>query len=205
MRTNELPTYIPLEEAARQYHLPPAALTVAVKAGIVRAIQAPTGIMVAEMDIQNLKEHPTYVSLDEAVQRYRISAKALLKAIEDGSVKAVKMREGTSTVLAVEIKSVQEFAKQFQQNPSPFEKKSDLISINEAARRLNLNPGIVYNWYKRGYLLPQGRGKNRIIFISFRQAQALAKLRQRQGNRRGRRLIPKDTDIAQVLASQDAP
>ena len=67
------------------------------------------------------------------------------------------------------------------------------MSLSEAARRLNLNPGTVWGWYRNRWLSEQGRGANRVIFVSFKKAQALAKLREEQGQQ-GRRLIPREME-----------
>ena len=75
----------------------------------------------------------------------------------------------------------------------------ELVSISEAGRRLGLNSRIVYQWYKNRWLKEKGRGSNRVIFVSWKQAQSLDKLRVMRGGMRGRRLIPRGMDLQEAL------
>ncbi len=133
---------------------------------------------------------PTYIPLDEAADKYRLTAEALTRAVEDGIIRAVKINGG----IAVAEEDTAVVAAQVQ----AVEKGDKLVSISEAARRLDLNSGIVWWWYKRGWLPEQGRGPNRAIFVSLNRARALASLREKRG-KRGRRLIPKGMDVHEVL------
>ncbi len=130
---------------------------------------------------------PTYTSLVEAAQRYQVSAETLTRAVESGMLRAVQI----NGEIAVADEDVAVVAAQMQVTNEP----DDKVSISEAARKLQINSGIVWWWYKHGWLSELGRGPNRIIYVSYRQAQALANLRERQG-KRGHRLIPKQSESA---------
>ena len=54
MERSKLPTYIPLEEAAERYGIPDALLAFAIETDIIRAVNTPEGIMVAEDDVGKL-------------------------------------------------------------------------------------------------------------------------------------------------------
>ncbi len=123
-----------------------------------------------------------FISLDEAARRYHIPAKVLMEMVESGKIRAVRVDEG----VAVDKETLSTLVAQKQAT----EGGDELVSISEAARRLGLNSGIVWWWYKHGWLPAQGRGPNRIIFVSFNHAKALAALRNERG-KRGRRLIPR--------------
>ena len=54
MERSKLPTYIPSEEAVQRYSIPNALLAFAIEADIIRAVNTPEGIMVAETDVKKL-------------------------------------------------------------------------------------------------------------------------------------------------------
>lgn len=133
---------------------------------------------------------PTYISLVEAAQRYQVSAETLTRAVESGMLRAVQI----NGEIAVADEDVAVVAAQVQaQNEG-----DELVSLNEAARRLNLDSRIVWQWYKNGWLPEMGRGPHSAIYVSFVRANALSILRDRRGGQ-GRRLIPRDMDINQAL------
>ncbi len=129
---------------------------------------------------------PTYIPLNQAATRYGVNVAMLRRAVESGIMQAVKVNKE----VMVADEDVAVVAAQVEAK----DKGDELVSISEAARKLELNPGTVYLWYQNGWLEQRGRGSNRIIFISLQQAKSLADLKKRRG-RQGRRLIPKGMDL----------
>ncbi len=136
---------------------------------------------------------PTYIPLDEAAATYRLDRETLTGAVENGIIRAVKTPEGGILV-------AEEDAAVVAAQARATEGGDKLVSISEAARRLDLNSGIVWWWYKHGWLPEQERGSRNAILVSLKQAQILAKLREKRG-KRGRRLIPKGMEVHDFLTS----
>ena len=90
MVTDNLPTYIPLEEAIQRYRLPRETLTAAIEAGIIRAVQTPEGVMVAEADVavpkkENFKHlKGKKLTIHQAHQMYGISVPTLRSWVRQG-------------------------------------------------------------------------------------------------------------------------
>ena len=132
-----------------------------------------------------------YILLEDAAKKYGLSAKVLTHAVEIGIIRAVRVNGG----IAVAEEDVAVVAAQARA-----EKEGDeLVSLNEAARRLGVRPSTVWQWYSNGWLPAQGRGSNRAILVSFHRAQALAGLWRKRG-KRGRRLIPRGMEVSEALA-----
>lgn len=143
---------------------------------------------------------PTYIPLEEAAERYHLSKATLTVAIEAGIIRAAKLQQETGEEIVVAKEDVAQFTEELIAS-SDEEPRPELVSLNEAARRLGLGLGVVYQWYKQGWLPAHGRGPNRVIYIDFHRAKALALLRQRRRISKGKRLIPKNSDVAQVLTA----
>lgn len=143
---------------------------------------------------------PMYILLEEAARQYRLSQATLTVAIEAGIIRAARLQQETGEEIVVAKEDVAQFAEELAASSNE-EPKPELVSLNEAARRLDLGLGIIYQWYKQGWLPAHGRGPNRVIYIDFRRAKALAELRQRRGISKGKRLIPKGSDVTQVLTA----
>lgn len=101
----ELPTYIPLAEAARRYHLDRQALTHAVESGRMKAIQVKGEITVAEEDIrmaakrkelwrqvESLDGEP--IAIGAAREKYNLGAASLYKWIKLGYVRVIEDLRG---------------------------------------------------------------------------------------------------------------
>ncbi len=131
---------------------------------------------------------PTYIPFREAAARYGLSEATLRLAVEKGIIRAVRL-------LGEEIAVADEDVAVIAAQQEAREEGDELVSISEAARRLGINSGIVWWWYKHGWLPALGRGPNRAIFVSFKRAKELASLREKRG-KRGRRLIPKKKEPA---------
>jgi transposase-like protein len=76
----------------------------------------------------------------------------------------------------------------------------ELVSISEAARRLDMYSSTIWQWHRLGWLKEHGRGSNRVIFVSWRQVQALEEL-HRKHSKRGQRLIPRDMEVHDSIRS----
>ena len=144
-----------------------------------------------EKTLPNPVTLPTYIPLPEATARYGLSEAALRRAVETGIIRAVRLLgEG----IAVADEDVAIVAAQQEAG----KEGDELVSISEAARRLNVHSGSVWLWYKNGWLPEAGRGPHRAILVSFKRARALASLKKQRG-KRGRRLIPKHMDVEDAL------
>lgn len=137
MNASDLPEYLPLEQAAEQYHIDPELLRRAVDAGAVEAGEAEGQIIVAVADI--------------------VLVAAQVCAAEN----------------------------------------DELVSLNEAARRLGLSSTIVFLWHKYGWLPALATGSRKAKLVSWSRAQAFGKL-HRQRTQYGSRLIPRDKDLQRL-------
>jgi len=147
---------------------------------------------------------PTYIPLEEAAKRYGVPKTLLTAAIETGIIRAVKLQQDTGEKVVVAKEDAAQLAqKTVELTTSPTKPQPELVSLNEAARRLNLGLGVIYQWYKQGWLPAHGRGPNRVVYVDFHRAKALALLRKKRGISKGKRLIPKNSDVMQVLAAYD--
>jgi len=100
MNVGELPTYIPLSEAARRYEIGRRALTRLVEAGRIGAVKIDGGVAVAEEDLDlvaieveldaRLKGNPIRVT--EAAQRYGVSQATLSTWADKGLVGILDQR-----------------------------------------------------------------------------------------------------------------
>jgi excisionase family DNA binding protein len=131
---------------------------------------------------------PIYISIDEAAQRYCIEREMLSTLIESGKIRAVKVGKG----MAVAEEDTAIIAAQMQAERDG----DELVSMSEAARRLGINVGFVARWVNYGWLPVLGYGKQRAKLVSFKQAEALARLREKRGYHRGSRLIQRKQQIA---------
>jgi len=134
----------------------------------------------------SLADLPTYLPLEEAAKKYDIPLESLIQAVEDNIIKAIQVDE----VIAVADEDIAIVAAQVEGD--------ELVSINEAARRLDLHSGTVYQWHKQGWLPALAAGSRRAKLISWKRAQALGRLHKRTGQR-GSRLIPRGQKVSEIL------
>ena len=134
---------------------------------------------------------PTYISLNQAATRYGVNVAVLRRSVESGIMRAVKINE--EVIVADEDVAV--VAAQVEAK----DKGDELVSINEAGRRLNIPAGTVYQWYKYGWLSWIASGPRNAKLVSWKQAQALGRLHEKR-SKRGRRLIPRGKELSEVLA-----
>ena len=132
---------------------------------------------------------PTYIPLDEAVSRYRLSAPMLTQMIEKGTIKAVRIN-GSLAVAETDIDAIalrDELRAQVKHlNGVP-------IGVNDAAKKYNLSTGSLTRWIAAGYIRtlsegrPRGRGRKRFLNESdVAYARLLVK------HRRGHRVFTKE-------------
>lgn len=99
--TAQLPEYLPLDEAARRYHLDRAALTRLIDSGRIRAARVNGGVAVAEEDMETITkcEHLWQqvahldgqpISMNRARSEYGIGAATLYDWIEQGIIRVIK-------------------------------------------------------------------------------------------------------------------
>lgn len=85
-------------------------------------------------------ELPSYVTLDEAARRYRISRETLTQMIESGKIRAVKV-DGRVAVAECDVLAVSE--------PDP-ELRGRPIRVSKAAEKYNIPHGTLVRWARGG-------------------------------------------------------
>ena len=103
------------------------------------------------METENL---PTYIPLSEAAERYRLSVGALNRAVERGTIKAVKVN-GDVALAEKDVREMSIRRKNFQD----LEKQP--IHLSQAARKYNLPRGSLSRWATSGFIQVLGWEKNR--------------------------------------------
>ena len=102
----ELPTYIPLGEAAAKYRLDRQSLTQAIEDGIIRAVRINGGVAVANEDVavvnkrnslwkrvKHLDGNP--ISMSEACERYpEINFASLSRWVQQGHIRTISGQRG---------------------------------------------------------------------------------------------------------------
>ncbi|HNT78934.1 MAG TPA: hypothetical protein PKH77_28345 [Anaerolineae bacterium] len=92
----DLPTYIPLAEAAKQYHISPSVLQQAIKAGTIKAVQVGSEIVVDSTDMKRLtlpvdpalRGKPIRVTA--AAEKYSIDARNLDRWADAGYIRVLE-------------------------------------------------------------------------------------------------------------------
>ncbi len=193
--TRVLPTFIALSTAIRRYDIPLEILEQAIQNNTIRAVLIEDQLAIAEEDVailtkqltnQIIKTLPAFISLNEATKQYNVPVDALIEAINKNVVRAVrvgdiiKVAESDAMIVAAQVQKRRE--------------DDELVSFSEAARRLGLPVGTIFQWNEHGWLPVLGSGIRKAKLVSWNQAQALGRLRQER-NGRGSRLIPKSQDF----------
>jgi len=78
------------------------------------------------------------------------------------------------------------------------EKDDELVSLSEAARRLDLPASTVLRWEVYGWLPVIASGERRAKLVSWKRVEALGDLHKKR-SQRGSRLIPRDQDTSNIL------
>ena len=131
------------------------------------------------------KEPPEYLLLEQAAEQYHIDPELLRRAVDAGVVEAGKA--GNNIIVAaadVVLVAAQVCTAE----------NDELVSLNEAARRLGISSKTVFLWHKYGWLPALATGPRSAKLISWSRVQAFGKLYLEQGQH-GSRLIPRDKDL----------
>jgi len=139
-----------------------------------------------------LSDLPEFIPLDEAAERHHVNPQLLDRAVVDGTVRAVRVGES----LLVDNHDVAIITVQMKK---PSTGGDELVSISEAARRLELSSRIVLRWQEYGWLPAVATGPRRAKMVSWTRAKELDALRQARGRRR---VIPKNRDFGYHTAKQ---
>ena len=132
----------------------------------------------------------TYVTLQEASQRYNLDARLLTRSVKDGKIRGGKL-DGTFVLLERDIRRMAEQqATREQLRAKVAHLEGQPIGINEAARKYGFDSKTISNWAKAGHirvLSPpvQGRGHKKLVDESdVAYASEVAKIRRiRQGKK----------------------
>ena len=132
---------------------------------------------------------PTYIPLKEAAKKYNLTTEGLLQAIDEEFIEAAKIGDA----IVVADKDVMMVAAQM----SVRDKDDELVSLSEAARRLDIQMRTISRWEDYGWLPVIALGPRRAKLVSWKQAKALGDLHKRN-SQRGSRLIPHDKEIIDI-------
>ncbi len=132
---------------------------------------------------------PEYLPLKRAAGQYDVPLEVLERAIDDGII-AAALVDNQVMVLGVDVAIVA--AQVLEANAD-----DELVSLNEAARRLEINSSVVCKWEAYGWLPVVAVGPRNAKLVSWERVKALGALHRRQGQR-GSRLIPRDKVVVDV-------
>ncbi len=138
---------------------------------------------------------PTYIPLREAAIRCGVSETVLRRAVNDGIIRSVRLTGGKiavadedAAIVAAQIEAIAD--------------GDELVSLSQAARKLQIDSSTVWWWYKHGWLEKRGSGPRNAILFSWKEAKKLHQLyHQRRGGQRGRRLIPRNMEVNEAIAN----
>jgi len=136
----------------------------------------------------DLTDFPEYLPLEQAAEQYHIDPELLRRAVDAGAVEAGEA--GGQIIVAVAdivLVAAQVCAAE----------NDELVSLNEAARRLGISSKTVSLWHNYGWLPALATGSRSAKLISWSRAQAFGKL-HRQQTQYGSRLIPRDKDLLRL-------
>mgnify|MGYP000852041160 CR=1 FL=1 len=137
-----------------------------------------------------LSDLPKFVPLEEAANRYNVDPQVLDCAVEDGTVRAVRI-DGEILVDKRDVTTM--IAKMQAQD-----RGDELVSLNEAARRLEISLATVARWCEHGWLPVKGTSSRRAKLVSWSSARKLGKLYEERGGQ-GIRLIPRGQDLSNLV------
>jgi len=140
------------------------------------------------IELDDLNELPEYLPLERAAEQYHVDPDLLRRAVDVGVVEAG--RAGDQIIVAVADMVLVAAQVCTVEN-------DELVSLNEAARRLGISSKTVFLWHKYGWLPALATGSRNAKLISWSRAQAFGKL-HRQQTQYGSRLIPRDKDLLRL-------
>jgi predicted site-specific integrase-resolvase len=96
----------------------------------------------------DLQELETYLTLQEATDKYEISVEVLTQLVKSGKIKAVRL-DGTVAVAEGDVKT-EALLRRAEAKASNLRGKK--ISLSQAAQTYALNKASLWRWAKRGYI-----------------------------------------------------
>lgn len=139
------------------------------------------------MDLSDLPDLPEYLPLEQAAEQYHIDPDLLRRAVDAGAVEAGEAGEQIVVALADVVLVAAQIC-------TIEDDEDELVSLNEAARRLGVSSQVVWSWHRHGWLPALATGPRNAKLISWPRAQAFGKL-YHERRRLGSRLIPRDKDL----------
>ena len=149
-----LPTYIPLHKAAVRYGVSETVLRRAVEDGIIRAVRLTGGeVLVIDEDVNLIvddlkakeKRLPTYILMSEAYSLYGISEETLRKAIDSGTVHAIRTPSGNTLVSSKDVVSIANIRIDESLRGKP-------IRVTEAAQLYDVSQANLSRWADAGLI-----------------------------------------------------
>jgi hypothetical protein len=136
----------------------------------------------------NATDLPEYLPLEQAAEQYRIDPELLRRAVDAGAVEAGEARGQIIVAVAdVVLVAAQVCAAE----------NDELVSLNEAAKRLEISSATVLAWHRHGWLPVLDTGSRNAKLISWSRARAIGKL-YHERRQLGSRLIPRDKDLLRL-------
>jgi predicted site-specific integrase-resolvase len=138
-----------------------------------------------------LSDLPEFIPLDEAAKRHQLSPQVLDQAVVDGTIRVVRI-DGD---ILVDKKDVTTMIAEIQAQ----DQGDELVSLSEAARRLEVSSATVMRWCEHGWLPVKGTGSRRAKLVSWSSARNLGRMYEERGGQ-GIRLIPRGKDLSSFVA-----
>lgn len=132
---------------------------------------------------------PTYIPLDEAADKYRLTAEALTRAVEDGIIRAVKINGG----IAVAEEDVQVLSKRDELWERVKHLDGVPIGVEEARRKYHLGAASLNQWIAskivRVIETPNGMGRGKKKLLNEADVAYAELVAKERGRKRGRRIF----------------
>ncbi len=128
-------------------------------------------------------ELPVYLRLEDAAQQYHLDPQILRQAIANATLDAARVE----SQLWVDQSQVAVIAAQVQAE----EAADELVTLNEAARRLNVPSITIVRWLEHGWLQVLATGSRKSKLVSWSRARELGRLYQER-ERKWERLTPEN-------------
>ena len=177
-----LPTYIPLDEAARRLGIPSAQLRLLAESGKIEAAQLPDGdVMVDENALKDTGELPRYILLEDAVERYNLDANRLTRAIDEGTIVAISNPNGDILVDEAQVEALALGKEHLPEYKKHAHLKGQPTWIGKASREYKVSPQTISNWVKKGYIRILGRDGQKVLIDSADVAYCAEIYHQRGG------------------------
>jgi|GEM_PF-299537 hypothetical protein len=189
----DLPTFVPLTEAARKYGVAEDRLRILIESGAIRAA-AMDGVVLVEEDARSMQYGdavalPVFLTLSEAAKKYDFPEARLQALIEAGTITAGEIN-GEVIVNETEIRNRVQRREDLPEYRQYEHLKGVGIGINEAAKTYNVSYTTVRNWVVRGLIGRLGNRGQKVLLDQADVAYCVAIFRQ--GGSQGRRIFNAD-------------